>query len=68
MPVSGEHAAFRIGDRVAFFRESAVTGPQITEGVIVGLLDGEHVLVQHPHGDVLEYPASGLTPIPNAIE
>jgi hypothetical protein len=64
--VSGEREAFQIGDRVAFFHESAVTGPQITEGVIVAILDEEHVLVQHPRGDVLEYLTSGLTPIPDS--
>jgi hypothetical protein len=56
--------AFEIGDRVAFLRESP--GPHIAEGVIVAVLDEGHVLVQHTGGNVHEYPASGLTPIPES--
>jgi hypothetical protein len=64
--VGRRHEAFEIGDRVAFLRESPFTGPHITEGVIVAVLDEGHVLVQHTGGDVHEYPASGLTPIPGS--
>jgi hypothetical protein len=58
--------ALEIGDRVAFLRESPFTGPQIKEGVVVAVLEGGHVLVQHAGGDVHEYPASGLTTIPGS--
>jgi hypothetical protein len=58
--------ALEIGDRVAFLHESPFTGPQITEGVVVAVLDEGHVLVQHAGGSVHEYPATGLTTIPGS--
>jgi hypothetical protein len=55
--------ALEIGDRVGFLHDSPFTGPQVSEGVVVAVLDEGYVLVQHAGGDVREYPASGLTPI-----
>lgn len=51
---------------MAFLHESPFTGPQITEGVVVAVLDEGNVLIQHAGGDVHEYPASGLTAIPGS--